>query len=257
MFYHKRLKHILFDYLNKMFETLDEVANYYLEENDNKHEVIYKKFDENVKVLNPNLSNAFLSADGFGEHAFCWNWKLVVDSMPSSFNFLEIGVYKGRTLGLIQLLANQTQKQCHIYGITPLNNKGDKYSAYDNVDYSFEIFSNLNKMGVGIDNVNIIKGLSNDMTIINEAKSTAPYDIVFIDGCHDYEIVCQDILNYLPMLKPSGYLIMDDASLFLKNPFGQFLGHKDVGEAIKNTIDNRTDLKHLFAVGHNRIWQKI
>jgi hypothetical protein len=239
-----------------MFDTLDEVTKYYLEDIDNKHEVIYKNFDANTR-LNSDLSKAFFSADGFGELAFCWNWKLVINSMPSSFNFLEIGVYKGRTLGLIQLLANQLQKQCQIYGITPLSVQGDKYSMYEDVNYSFEIFSNLNKMGVSIDNINIIKGLSNDTSIINEAKSSGPYDIIFIDGCHDYEVVCQDIENYLPILKTSGYLVMDDASLFIKNPFGQFLGHKDVGEAIKNTIDNRTDLKHLFAVGHNRIWQKI
>ena len=31
---------------------------------------------------------------------------------------------------------------------------------------------------------------------------------------------------------------MDDASLLLEKPFGQFLGHKDVCQAIKDTISD-------------------
>ena len=57
------------------------------------------------------------------------------------------------------------------------------------------------------------------------------------------------------MLKKGGYLVLDDASLFLENPFGRFLGHEDVCRAIKDTLDARTDLTHLFAVGHNRVWK--
>jgi hypothetical protein len=50
---------------------------------------------------------------------------------------------------------------------------------------------------------------------------------------------------------------MDDASLFLEKPYGQFLGHKDVCQAIKDTIDDSLfNLKHIFAVGHNRVWRK-
>jgi hypothetical protein len=58
------------------------------------------------------------------------------------------------------------------------------------------------------------------------------------------------------MLKKGGYLIMDDASLLLENPYGQFLGHADVCRAIKEKIENNTGLAHLYAVGHNRVWIK-
>jgi predicted O-methyltransferase YrrM len=148
------------------------------------------------------------------------------------------------------------KKSCEIYGITPLNNLGDKYSSYDDENYSYSIFMNLNKMGVQIDNINIIKGLSTDLEALNEASASGPYDIIYIDGCHDYNIVCKDIQNYLPMLKSGGYLVMDDSSLFLEKPYGRFLGHKDVCQAIKDTIDGRPDLKHILAVGHNRVWVK-
>ena len=83
------------------------------------------------------------------------------------------------------------------------------------------------------------------------------YDIIFIDGCHDYENVCLDINNYSEMLKPGGYLVLDDASLFLHNAFGIFLGHPDVGKAIIDNLDNNNKFIHLYAVGHNRVWRKI
>jgi len=239
-----------------MFESFKQVVDFYSKGEADRHEVIYKTFDENTKALAPNLFKAFNAGDGFGEDAFCWNWQLLVSEMPSSFKFLEIGVYKGRTLGVIQMLANSMKKSCEIYGVTPLTNLGDKYSRYDDENYSYALFMNLNKMGVEIDNINIIKGLSTDFAAMNEANATGPYDIVYIDGCHDYEVVCKDIENYLPMLKSGGYLVMDDAALFLEKPYGRFLGHKDVCQAIKDKIDGRGDLKHVFAVGHNRVWVK-
>ena len=243
--------------LLEMFTTINQVEKYYINGESDKHEVIYKAFDKNVGEINPELSKAFNAAEGFGEHAFCWNWQLIVDAMPPSFKFLEIGVYKGRTLGVIQLLATQMKKECEIYGITPLTNVGDKYSRYNDENYSYSLFMNLNKMGVDIDNINIVKGLSTDFTAMNDVNATGPYDVVFIDGCHDYEVVCKDIMNYIPMLKSGGYLVMDDASLFLDKPYGQFLGHKDVCQAIKDTIDiGRLGLTHIFAVGHNRVWRK-
>ena len=176
--------------------------------------------------------------------------------MPDTFKFMEVGVYKGRTLGVVQHLASVSNKSCTIYGVSPLTSVGDKYSNYDNVNYSYEILLNLNKMGVDIDNINLIKGLSTDFVVLNEAGATGPYDIIYIDGCHDYDVVCADILNYGPLIKPGGYLVMDDASLFLEKPFGQFIGHKDVCQAIKDKLDGSPVFTHLFACGHNRVWQK-
>lgn len=240
-----------------MFDTLQSVVDYYSGGPVDKHEVIYKAFDENIKTLNAPLFNAFNAGDGFGEDAFCWNWQLLVSAMPASgFKFLEIGVYKGRTLGVVQLLATAQKKPREIYGVSPLTNKGDKYSKYVDEDYSYALLLNLNKMGSSINDINIVKGLSTDSDVITEAASTGPYDIIYIDGCHDYEVVCADIDNYLPMLNPGGYLVMDDASLLLENPYGRFLGHSDVCRAIKDKIDGRLDMTHLLAVGHNRVWLK-
>jgi hypothetical protein len=239
-----------------MFDTLQSVVDYYSGGAADRHEVIYKAFDENVRARSEPLFKAFNAGEGFGEDAFCWNWELLISAMPVAFKFLEIGVYKGRTLGVVQLLSTAFNKSCEIYGISPLTNKGDKYSQYGDEDYSYALLLNLNKMGSSIEDINIIKGLSTDAAVKDEALSAGPYDIIYIDGCHDYEVVCADIDNYLPMLKPGGYLVMDDASLLLDKPYGRFLGHADVCRAIKDKIDGRLDMTHLFAVGHNRVWLK-
>ena len=106
------------------------------------------------------------------------------------------------------------------------------------------------------ENIEIIQGFSENDNVIRKAKSNEYYDIIFIDGCHDYKNVCLDINNYSKMLKSGGYLIMDDASLFITDAYGSFLGHPDVGKAIIDNLDNNPEFIHLYAVGHNRVWRK-
>lgn len=231
-----------------MFERITDVLNV----SDNK--IIYEGFETNVRN-NQTLWNSFYSADGFGEPAFTWNWKLLVDEMPDNFKFLEIGVYKGRVLSQVGMLSRISNKNCSIYGVTPLSTDGDKYSGYPACDYLNEIKNNFQKLNGHTHNLNIIKGFSQDDSVLKSVGNIAPFDMIFIDGSHDYVDVCNDIKNYLPFLKSGGYLVMDDASLYIDNPYGQFLGHPDVGKAIQDLLDNNNSVKHLYAVGHNRVWK--
>jgi Methyltransferase domain len=236
-----------------MFDKLDLVVSYYKRQKPERHEIIYKRFEEAVDTY---IRNSFLKADGFGEVAFCWQWQLLVQEMGDSFKFLEVGVYKGRILALIQLYAGKMNKSVEIYGVTPLTTLGDKYSHYDSVDYVKAIEANFATMNVKLDNTTIIKGLSTDSKVKTCASNFGPFDIIYIDGGHDYKTVCSDIDNYIPMLKKGGYLVLDDASLLLEKPYGQFIGHMDVCNAIKDKLDSRADFTHLFAVGHNRVWKQ-
>ncbi len=237
------------------FSNITNVINFYNTDKNDKHKSIYELFKKNA-TDDSILFNHFHKTEGFGELSFSWNWYLLVNNMPSNFNFLEIGVYKGRVLSIIQLISNLLNKMPKIYGITPLENVGDKYSTYTKSNYLDDIKRSFSINNLSFDNVNIIKGYSQDINIINQVKDIQ-YDIIFIDGCHDYDIVCLDIENYTPLLKKNGYLVLDDASSLLPNAFGQFLGHNDVGKAIQNKLDNNKNFKHLYAVGHNRVWMKL
>jgi hypothetical protein len=237
-----------------MFDTLQEVVDF--EISSAKNRIIYETFERNV-LTNPLLYASFIYSDGFGEVAFSWNWKLLVDDMPNHFNFLEIGVYKGRVLSQIGLLTKISNKRSNIYGITPLSTVGDKYSDYVNCDYLNEINANFKRLNGSTDSLTILNGFSQEHRILNIVKDMQQFDIIFIDGCHDYEYVCSDIKNYIPYLKVGGYLVLDDASLYIDNPHGMFLGHPDVGKAINDTIPAFKNIKELYAVGHNRVWKKL
>jgi len=239
------------------FNTLQEVIEFYKTDNPNKNKIVYTTFENNVKNISI-LEKQHNDTPGFGELSFSWSWYLLVKSMPQDFTFLEIGVYKGRVLALIQLLATLFNKNAKIYGVTPLDGEAtDKYSEYQNCDYLTAIKKSYSICNQSFENTTIIKGYSQEKHTIEKAKENLPFDMIFIDGCHDYEIVVQDIKNYSEMLKVNGYLILDDASLYITNPYGTFLGHPDVGKAIQDNIENNPQFTHLYAIGHNRVWKKM
>lgn len=239
-----------------MFDSIEEVVNFYKIDNKEKNHIIYNTFNENLKKF-PIFIDHFNKTQGFGELPFSWNWYLILKEIPQEFKFLEIGVYKGRLLSLIKLISNMLNKQPLIYGITPLYNAGDKYSTYENDNYFIQIKKSFINNNLDLNNTIIIKGLSQDKEVLEKAEKNGLYDIIFIDGSHDYEMVCQDIKNYIPFLKIKGYLVMDDSSLYIENPGGQFKGHPDVGRAIIDVLDTDTRMNELYACGHNRVWIKI
>jgi hypothetical protein len=237
---------------------LKDVVKFYREGGSDKHKILYEYFESKAKEIKL-LDEQFLACEGFGELAFSYHWYLLIKSLHTNAKFLEIGVYKGRVIALINKLSDFFEKDMTVYGLTPLDTSGDKYSGYEDVDYLDQIKSTFKKSGIHPSRVNIIKGLSQDKDVIADAKQRGPYDIIFIDGSHDYEDVCSDLDNYYPLLKRGGCLVMDDASLYVKGAFGQFLGHEDVAKAIRDKIDESEKMKltHLYAVGHNRVWMKM
>jgi hypothetical protein len=237
--------------------TIEEVIEYYKSVGQDKHKFIYHTFNDKATIYdNSVLLNHYNMTEGFGETAFSWNWYLLIKSLPDTFKFLEIGVYKARVLSLVQLVSSIINKQATIYGVTPLGDVGDKYSKYEPTDYMKCIMKSYSDSGIDFDNTNIIKGYSQDPNIIESVSKEGPFDIVFIDGCHDYEIVCLDIKNYTNMVKPGGYLVIDDASSMLQGAYGQFLGHYDVAKAINDTLVGDSRFEHIYAVGHNRVWKR-
>jgi len=217
-------------------------------------------------------------AYGMGERCFHWMWKLIVDQMPREFSFLEIGVYKGQVLSLVRLLANRSDRKADVVGVTMLSDFAGvtgKFTKYPDEDYRKYITDlhdrfalkqpclivgdstnpDIQEMAAGIS----FEMLTGDVILTTdwpEPMEAKPYDIVYIDGCHEYDYVVKDLLFYAKLIKVGGLLVVDDASNYLKQPFGFFQGIEDVSRAVRTVIETDPQWEHLLAVVHNRVWRR-
>lgn len=242
------------------------------------HQSIWERFYRGTdSILWMKEHRDFIEKNGFGygDRPFHYEWKLLVEQMPATFSFLEIGVFKGQVLSLVQLLSDKLLRQPTIVGVTPLTGDGDHYFTHPELDYLKAIKTLYKKFNLDFGNTSIIKGFSQAEKVVKKVNTKGPFDMVFIDGSHDYEIVVADIHNYSKLVKVGGFLIIDDASYSLdmpqyaytpalswfdalreKNKIKVFVGFEDVANAIHATLDRNPQFCHLFACGHNRVWMR-
>jgi len=204
---------------------------------------------------------------GHGDRCVQYLFKLLVDEMPRSFRFLEIGVFKGQICSLIQLLASVTERASTIVGVTPLYDPelhmGQGYAKYNRLPFIEQIYRDL---GLTMDNTQIIDGLSQNPEIIKQAAEKAPFDIVYIDGDHSYDATVSDIVIYGQLLRPGGFLVVDDASNFknlpkVPDPVHQapvlWAGYEEVSQAVRDYLESNPEYKELLTCMHLRLFQKL
>lgn len=191
---------------------------------------------------------------GFGERSFYWMWNELVTEIPEKFNFLEIGVFRGQILALIKILSTLHNKQSKIIGVSPMSNKGGYWESNYFKDVN-RIFRENNIK----DDYFIYPTDSNNIQTLYSLKDIQ-LDLLYIDGAHDYQSVREDIINYTPLLKVGGYLVIDDSANNLHLPNGYFRGHADVSRAVDELLPpfaTNDSFEFQFNVVHNRVWKKI
>lgn len=193
---------------------------------------------------------------GFGDRAFHWIWHLLVGQMPETFRFLEVGVFKGQVLSLINLLTKIERRNADIYGVTTLANTEDTRCKYPEGDY-IEWIKEIHKaFDLCLIPLHLIVGRSSEPHVVEQARMR-DYHIVYLDGGHDAPDVRQDIINYGPMVKVGGFLVVDDASIGRLRVGGCWPGLEDVAQAVADLIDKNPHYKFLFACGHLNVFQKL
>lgn len=228
------------------------------------HVFMWREFESSVNA-DPLLKSHrdFIERNnfGYGDRPFHWMWNLLIRDIPNDFKFLEIGVFKGQVISLVSLLNRELQKNGTVYGITPLSSAGDKYGTHPNEDYELAIQQLYGALKLTAEDLNIIQGFSNNVDIINLASELGLYDIVYVDGCHDYDVVVSDLTEYREMVKINGYLVIDDASNSLQIPDGlirmDWRGLPEVSKALADVIEPDERFQHVFAIGHNRVFRRI
>jgi len=206
------------------------------------------------KEIKEHRSYFSLEFRGYGEDALhaMW-WILFKEFKPKSC--LEIGVYRGQVISLWALISKLIDNQVDISGISPFSSSGDGVSDYlkglnyfEDVKQNFALFSSQTP--------NLFKGFSNDPHSI-EFIEKGNWDLIYIDGSHDYDVAMNDYLVCKKALVKGGLLILDDSSLYTDYhpPKFGFAGHPGPSKiVIENALN---EMEFVFAVGHNNVFRKL
>lgn len=213
------------------------------------HELIHESFKEfvnNTWGLNDHRTYVEKHVFGMGERSFWWLWKILVDELPEQPKLLEIGVFKAATLSLWKMLRDNSQ----VYGVTPLDGRGTGWTQDDYFAHIQKIHTDF-----GLDMPKLFVGGSAEREMVNAAFDESPYDVVYIDGDHSTEGALFDLKNYAPMVKPGGFLVIDDCCCDFKMPFGYFQGIQDVQHAFDQW--DKTGFEFVCNVVHLRVLKRI
>lgn len=190
---------------------------------------------------------------GFGEDAFHVMWYgLCQVCHPASF--LEIGVYRGQVLSLVSLLAKSLGFDAFVCGVSPFTSAGDTVSKYSpSVDYWTDTLENFKALR--LPPPKLIKGMSDAIDVIQEFSSRS-WDIIYIDGNHEYDVARRDFLHCAKILNPGGKIVLDDSALLTsyRPPLFATAGHP--GPSRLAAEADSLGFQEVLQVGHNRVFQK-
>lgn len=190
---------------------------------------------------------------GFGEDAFHTQWFLLFrEFRPKSF--LEIGVFRGQSLSLAALCARHFTLECFIQGISPFSSAGDAVSKYRrNVDYQTDTLENFTHFKLPAPA--LLKAYSTDVSAA-QLIGSHKWDLIYIDGNHDYEIARSDWELCAKNVSPGGLIVLDDSGLStsFRPPAFATGGHPGPSQLAKEI--SRAAFTEILQIGHNRVFQK-
>jgi hypothetical protein len=226
------------------FPTRNQQYNYF-------HHYFWFKSPEWLKSHRDYFKQDFR---GYGEDAFHAMWYNIFKEFAPK-KALEIGVYRGQVISLWALLSDQLGTKTQISAISPFSPAGDHVSVYlKNIDYYQDVVKNCSVFSKNTISLN--KGYSTDPDMIDAIKSQT-WDLIYIDGNHDYEVVKKDFEVCSQALNKNGLIILDDASLYSDYKPRSFstAGHPGPSQMAEE-ID-RKKFVEILSVGHNRVFQKV
>src|SRR3990167_4155332 len=159
----------------------------------------------------------------------------VVNAATSDMMFVEIGTYMGGTIG--RLASKIKEKKIH-----PLIYCVDKWicddiaeghrKMHNTYDHFYEKFiDNMTKIGV----LDLIRCLKMDSIEASKEFKDQSIDFIFIDGCHSYPYVKNELIVWLPKMKPNSILC----------------GHDFPVPQIKQAVNETIGLNKVYSVTNN------
>jgi hypothetical protein len=215
----------------------------------------YQQLPREIREHRSYFHNVPSNRRGFGENPFHVMWYLLFRQYRPT-NFLEIGVFRGQTISLAALCARLDQIPCQIYGVSPFSNAGDSVSNYSSgLDYYQDTLNNFDFFK--LPHPHLVRAYSTQSEALSVIRAHA-WDMIYIDGNHDYEVAHNDWQNCSQNLRPGGLIVLDDSALLtsFKPPvFAASRGHPGPSQVAKEI--NPAAFREILQVGHNRVFQKI
>jgi hypothetical protein len=190
---------------------------------------------------------------GFGDDAFHSMWYFILRKYRP-INLLEIGVYRGQVISLWSLISEKLSKPYNIHGISPFLNVGDNVSEYIDIDYMSDVKENFKQLNLILPTLHT--GYSTDGDMIDFIKSKK-WDLIYIDGSHDYDIVKQDFELCASSLSQKGIIVLDDSALYTSYKPSLFASAGHPGPSLVAAEIDSTIFTEILSIGHNRVFQLI
>ena len=165
-----------------------------------------------------------------------------------SASVLEIGTLFGVSMAAIYDICRPKFSEMHLTVVDPLDGYYESGAAdiLINVPVTEQVFrDNMKRVGVSPDEFTVIRGLSQETSVIERA-SKRQYDVIIIDGDHTYEGVKNDFEHYAPFVKEGGYILFDDYGV--EEWFG-------VTNYVDAEIRQRSDLKFVGVGPRTAVFQ--
>ena len=189
--------------------TREELPKVFIKRNFPDLNIVQKeeiKRQEDLKVLNLEIwekNRDSFQKEGFNkrilENTYCFIWDLYhifehCRKLNDNSSIVDLGSNMGAVIFCMNEAAKVTNKKFSIFSIEPFwQTPPEKEQTFktNTKDIKFTLFRDFSN--------NVHKNIPNNSV-----------DLIFIDGSHDYERVCEDICNYWPKLKLGGIMLGHD-----------------------------------------------
>jgi hypothetical protein len=167
-----------------------------------------------------NRMNHIYNQPQFGVSDDWFGYKTVYDMfvkmLPQNGTIVEVGVWKGKSLAYLGVEAVNSGKNLRVFGVdTWLGSPEHQNDPLIKTDTLYNLF---------MTNIFPLLGAVTPirMASVNAAKlfPDNSIDIVFIDACHEYECVKEDINAWFPKIKKGGIISGHDYQWGDKRPGG-------------------------------------
>ena len=136
---------------------------------------------------------------------------------------IDIGVYRGRSF-FPQALAHKYYTHGIAYGVDPYSaqeaKEVDNHELREQID-SFVQSTDFDALHADVTAFAHRQGLADHAVLVRDTSQRAAerfraegtrFGLVHVDGNHDTQAVMRDVADYLPLLAPGGFMVLDDVS---------------------------------------------